>query len=44
MGLFWKFSRIGICYLFAITHNVGERLSPYVSIGCILMGIQILLR
>ncbi|CDZ97618.1 duf1242-domain-containing protein [Phaffia rhodozyma] len=31
-GLFWKCSRI------------GERLSPYVSLACVVMGVTILLR
>ncbi|KAI9022154.1 transmembrane protein 167 precursor [Phycomyces blakesleeanus] len=30
LGLFWKASR------------VGERLSPYVSLACIIMGISIM--
>ncbi|KAM0793113.1 hypothetical protein ACM66B_000592 [Microbotryomycetes sp. NB124-2] len=31
LGVFWKFARI------------GERLSPYVALACVIMGFRILL-
>lgn len=53
-GLFWKLARIGefrsclgyrgdLCSLIApISDDSGERLSPVISLGCIMMGIQVL--
>ena len=47
-GLFWKAARIGILQdgfeLLHIRHqlHVGERLSPYVSTCCILMGLKLI--
>jgi len=43
-GLFWKFARIGTRdFTHALILPLGERLSPYVSLCCIIMGLNLLL-